>query len=44
MTAREKCSLEELGERSRVGGEVVYLGGQAGSRKKRGRALQASLK
>jgi hypothetical protein len=31
----EKRSLEELGERTHVGGEVVYLGGQAGSRKRR---------
>jgi hypothetical protein len=32
--------LEELGERSRVGGEDVYLGGQAGSRKKRGESFK----
>ena len=29
MPAGEYRSLEELGERSRVGGEVVYLGLQA---------------
>jgi hypothetical protein len=37
--------LEELGERGHVGGEVVYLGLQAGEQEEeRGGALQASLK